>query len=252
MIQSLHTAASGLTKSQQSLDVIGQNLANVNNTGYRAVRADFADMIIRRLTSPVDNGPEFNLNVAVGSRLSRTARLMNQGALIGTGRPFDFAIDGDAFFMIGLPDGNVGYTRDGAFYLSVNEDGSANLVDANGFAVLGENGLPIVLSGDVTGVVSGPEGQLMIDGEWQATLGFTVFENPGSLQTGPNGLLLPTENTGAAAPAASPVRQGMLENSNVDYATEMTRMIRAQRAYQLASRAVTMADQMMGLASSIR
>jgi flagellar basal-body rod protein FlgG len=92
----------------------------------------------------------------------------------------------------------------------------------------------------------------MVDGEWQATLGFAVFENPSSLQTGPNGLMIPSENTGAVTPAPSAVRQGVLESSNVDYATEMTRMIRAQRANQLAARAVTMSDQMLGLAVSIR
>jgi len=252
MIQSLFTAATGLTKSQQSLDIIGHNLANVNNNGYKTVRADFADMIIRRLTSPIDNSPEMNLNTAVGSRLSRTTRLMTPGAFLATGRTLDFAIESDAFFTIGLPDGTTAYTRKGAFYLSVNEDGSANLVDANGYNVLDADGDPIVLTGDVTGMVTGPHGQLMIEGEWQATLGFVVFENPSSLETGPNELLIPSENTGAVTAAASPVRQGSLESSNVDYATEMTRMIRAQRANQLAARAVTMSDQMLGLAVSIR
>jgi flagellar basal body rod protein FlgG len=252
VIQSLFTAASGLTKSQQSIDIIGQNLSNANTHGYKSVRADFTDMLIRRLTSPVDNSPEMNLNVAVGSRLSRTTRLMNTGSFLTTGRPLDFAIDGDAFFTIGLPDGTTAYTRDGAFYLSNNGDGTANLVNASGHAVLDEAGNPIVLSGDIMSLMSGPEGQLMIEGEWQATLGFTVFENPSSLQTGPDGLLIPSVNTGFYEQVASPVRQGVLESSNVDYATEMTRMIRSQRANQMAARAVTMADQMLGLATSIR
>ena len=255
MIQALHNGASGLTKGQRNLDTIAHNLSNVNNNGYKAMRADFADLMARRLTRPLNdpaaNGPEFNLQVTVGAKMARASRLMTMGTLIETGRALDFAIQGDGFFVLQTPAGEA-YTRDGSFYLSVNPDGTHDVVDANGFYLLDQNGAPITLTGNVSQLAASPEGELYIDGVLQAVLGFVAFENPSSLEAGPNGTLVPSANTGAMEPFAADVRHRALESSNVDYATEMSRMIRAQRAFQMASRIVSVSDQMLGLAASIR
>ncbi|MCL2002663.1 MAG: flagellar hook-basal body protein [Oscillospiraceae bacterium] len=264
MFQPLHTGRLGLTGQQRNVDVIGNNIANINTTGYKKSRLDFQDNLYTRMFNKVDNGPHMNLQRGTGIRPYQTARILEQGALQSTGRPLDFALEGPGFFIVENPNpmdeedylDEFLYTRSGTFYISV-EDTENYLVDAFGRYVLDESEMrisipnPDALQADASGLLF----MLNDAGETVeiARLGIADFVNPGGLNAVGEGTFAQTVNSGDILediPVA--VQQGFVEASNVDLAEEMTRMIRAQRAYQIAARCVSTADQMMQVANAIR
>lgn len=257
MIQSLYTGMHGMLSQQQNIDTIANNVANINTNGFKYSRVEFRDALYARMLSPTDNSPEVNLQRGTGALVYQTVRDMAQGARLETGGPLDFFLEGQGFFEARDAAGNLFYTRNGSFFLSAETDGNF-LVDGQGNFILDDAGARIEIPGLVADLSVSGDGTLLsrnADGSFTtvARFGLYAFDNPAGLLDVGSGRYISSENSGAARPAADvTVHQGALEASNVDYAQEMVRLIRAQRAYQLASRCITTADQMAQVCNSIR
>ncbi|MDR1692660.1 MAG: flagellar hook-basal body protein [Oscillospiraceae bacterium] len=262
MFQPLHTGRLGLSAQQKGIDTIGNNIANLSTNGYKKVRLDFQDNLYTRMYNKTDMDPDMNLQRGTGTREYQTARIHLQGALITTERPLDFALEGKGFFVLQNPNpvdeeeylDEYLFTRDGAFYLSEEEEGNF-LVDSSGRYLADIDGERIMIPDPLT-LQSDAEGNLsaMVDGEMTfiAQLGLVDFVNPGGLEVVGSNAFMQTVNSGEQLEASAIIRQGDVEASNVDLAEELTRMIRTQRAYQIAARCVTTADQMLQVANAIR
>lgn len=259
MIQSFYSAANGLHSQQLNIDVISDNVANVNTTGYKQSRLDFKDALYTRMRNPVDNADYMNLKLGTGVIPMQANRIFQQGVVQTTDRPLDFMLEGRGFFTVQDYDdeGNEvpRYTRDGAFYLT----SESMLVDSAGRYILNADGETITVEGDPSKMEVSPEGFLsftdengdIIDTEIQ--LGIVDFINPNGLVVTGDNLFAQSDNSGEPEQMETlKVVSGALEGSNVDLALETTRLIRAQRAYQFAARALSVADQMAGLANTIR
>jgi len=259
MMQALYTAANGMTAQQKNIDVIGANVANVNTDGYKKMRTDFKDALYLRMVSPVDNSLEKNLQRGAGVLPYQIRSVFLQGAFTETGRALDFALDGEGFFTLQGVDEDEQplYTRSGSFYISPEDRA---LVTAQGYYVLDEDGAVIELpeDADLSGLRVAEDGTLSLfdseTGETEpfARLAVVNFTNPPGLEKTEHGYFRETENSGDMEEADAAVLQGRMEKSNVDFSEEITRLIRAQRAYQLASRCAQTADQMQQTCNSIR
>ncbi len=260
MNPALSTAATGMAAQQTRTEVIANNLANVNTTGFKRSRAQFEDLLYQTMQGPqVLGSSETNtapaIQVGRGTRLTSVQRLNTQGALEATGRSLDVGINGEGFFPIQLPTGTTAYTRDGSFQIS----DQGVLVTSDGYQV----GAGIKIPNDVTdvaisptGVVSGTKGA----GGDSTELGrieLARFANP-------SGLMALGQNAYTATPASGEATtgypadegmgtlvQGQLEGSNVEIVQEMVDMISAQRAYELNSKAVKAADEMSQTATDL-
>lgn len=241
LFQALAVSRQDMINRLLDLDGVSNNLANVNTTGYKANRGNFQELLSR-----------LNLD---GSRLQSTQILTQQGAVATTGRGLDWAILGEGFFQVRLPDGTTGYTRDGQFQL-----------DANGMLVNG-SGYPLVWDGtlpdgtvDVTLLSDGTVQARLADGTSEAAgqVELARFTNPGGLISRGDNILLPSDNSGGAqtgAPGAQNfgvVRVGAYEQSNVNMAAEMTNMVTLQRAFQMSVRAFQQSDEMLSQAIHMR
>lgn len=266
MIQALYTGATGLSGQQKNIDVISSNVANINTDGFKATRFDFQDCLYRRMLSPTDNSPEKNLQRGAGAIEYQTARMFMQGPLRDTGRTLDFSIEGNGFFMVENPNpledlegaDEILYTRAGNFYISpeTEDDTGGYLVDASGRFVLDAGGERIYIT-DPASLSVTQDGMLSEAGEGGlpeeiAQLGITDFSNRMGLAAFGDNLYMVTENSGQELAVTATIRSGSLESSNVNYTEEVTRLIRAQRAYQLATRCISVADQMMQQVNNIR
>ncbi|MGI6188558.1 MAG: flagellar hook-basal body protein [Caldicoprobacteraceae bacterium] len=240
MIRALYSSASSMAAQQQSMDVISNNIANVNTVGYKKVRVTFQDALYSAMETRRD-GQGVNLQVGNGSRAAATQRNFGQGVLQPTNRPLDFAIDGPGFFQILRQDGSVSYTRDGSFQISSELEGDQvvnRLVTVRGEYVLDHSGQPV----EVDDYYSLPY-----------RLRVVSFPNPEGLEAIGNNQFIGTEASGVPVPSYNyDVKQGFLEASNVDMAEEITRMILAQRVYQLSSRVLQAADEMEHIANNLR
>lgn len=263
MFQPLQTGRLGLTGQQKNIDTIGNNIANINTTGYKKTRLDFQDNLYTRMYNKEDMNTYMNLQRGTGIREHQTARILQQGAMQTSERSLDFALEGTGYFVIENPnpvdeDGldEFLFTRNGTFYVSTEEAGNF-LVDGSGRYVMDEAGERIVIP-DPDALICDENGLLYMSGEAGevipvAQLGLCDFVNPGGLAFFGESTYIQTVNSGELLEGVGAVvHQGFLEVSNVDLAEEMTRMIRAQRAYQIAARCVTTADQMMQVANQIR
>jgi flagellar basal-body rod protein FlgG len=236
------------------IDVIANNLANVNTTGFKRSRVSFEDVMYEtvqgaRITDSRGQQSVGPVQVGKGVRVGAVLRLHAQGAPEQTGRLLDVAIEGDGFFQVMRPDGTTAYTRDGSFTLS--EDGT--LVTNDGYAVLPE----ITMPQDATSVQIGPNGIVSV-----TAAGSTSNVEVGRIELArflnPNGLLAIGENQYTETSASgqpivgSPqddgfgrLMQGALESSNVEIVQEMTDMIAAQRAYEINAKAIQAGEEMM-------
>lgn len=271
MLRALYTAASGMVAQQTNIDTISHNLSNVNTTGFKKGRAEFQDLLYTQIMPPA-RGENQGIVVGQGARLSSIHRMMGGGTLMVTGSDYDIAISGPGFFQVERPDGSIAYTRDGAFHM----DGDRQLVTANGDVVLGENG-PITIPLDATDITVGSDGVIAYqksltssadatadpNGYKQATveigrLQLAVFTNPSGLEALGDNLWGPTANSGdpsLLSPAdqeAGRLVQGYLEGSNVQSVEEMVNLIMAQRAYEINSKVVQSADEMLSLTNNLR
>ncbi|NCB50706.1 MAG: flagellar hook-basal body protein [Clostridia bacterium] len=251
-MQAIYTAGSGLRGQQTRLDTIAANIANSDTVGYKSSRVDFKDALYSLMDSPVADSEEANLFVGSGVVLGATATDFSNGSMSVTGNLLDFAIQGSGFFSVRNAAGETLYTRNGSFSVS-SMDGENRLVTAQGYEVLDAEGNRITVpdgSSDISvsasGVLSTTEGEF-------AVLGIVSFSNPDGLSAAGDTCYTASEVSGEPETAKGvSIVQGSLENSNVDLAQEMTLLIRSQRAYSLASRALQTADDMEGLANNMR
>ncbi|MGE6608702.1 flagellar basal-body rod protein FlgG [Halomonas sp. NPDC076908] len=260
MIKSLWTAKTGLESQQTKLDVISNNLANVSTNGFKRSRPVFEDLLYQNMRQPgaqnnIQDRLPSGMQVGTGVRAVATERLHTQGGLEQTENSRDLAINGEGFFQVLLPDGTVGYTRDGSFQL--NENGQ--MVTANGYPVepaifLPENALSVNIGED--GTVSVRQPGIALDNEvGQITV--STFINPAGLQSIGGNLYLETGASGApnenmpGMNGAGRLFQGYVETSNVNVVEEMVNMIQTQRAYEINSRAISTSDEMLARLSQL-
>ena len=250
----MHVAKTGLNSQQIKMQVIANNLANVNTTGFKADRPNFESLLYQVLRGAGENTSEnttlaSGLSVGTGTRLLNTTKLHSQGSLINTGNSLDLSVEGDGLFQVLMPDGQIGYTRNGAFMR--NAEGT--VVTASGYALQPEIQIPadaetITVSSDGIVTVQQP-GAVEAQEVGQITL--ADFPNRQGLQ--PNGESMLIETPASGAPIiANPFEEGMgrlvqgsLESSNVNVVQELVDMIETQRAYEVSSKTITSVDEMM-------
>jgi flagellar basal-body rod protein FlgG len=261
MLRAMRTAASGMRAQQLYLDTVAHNLANVNTTGFKKSRVDFEDLLYQTLapTGSAQSGTTAQsvpLQVGHGSRPVDTEKIFSQGDTETTGNPLDLVVQGDGFLMVTKADGTTGYTRDGSLKL----DGSGRLVTAQGMIVQPE----ITIPNTATSVAVTSDGRVMV--EQAGTTGasevgqllLTRFPNPAGLMALGGNVYGESPSSGdpqVGAPGDTgmgTVVQGALEHSNVQVVEEMVNMILAQRAFEINSKAVKAADDMMATAVNIR
>jgi flagellar basal-body rod protein FlgG len=261
MFRSLATAASGMEAQQTKLDVTANNIANVSTNGFKKGRAEFADLMYQNLrpagapTGSGANAPS-GTEIGLGTRLVTTARELTQGELHQTGNPLDVAIEGHGYLAVTLPNGDTAYTRNGA--LQINAEGK--LVTSDGYSIEGDITIPpesqavsIAADGTISATVPSST-QAVTLGKLQ----IAMFANPAGLAAQGSTLFRETSASGAAvlgAPGeggAGSIRQGMLEVSNVNVVEEMIDLITGQRAYEINSRVIKAADEMLGETAQLR
>ncbi|MEW6447612.1 MAG: flagellar hook-basal body complex protein [Bacillota bacterium] len=257
MLRSLYSGVSGLRNHQVRMDVIANNIANVNTTGFKASRANFQDILAQTMGGTAINATQIGLGVSVGT----IDNVHIQGALQATGRTLDMAVEGNGFFVVrpvdssGTTIDNPMYTRDGTFY--IDKDGY--LATAQGYRVSDSSGADIrftnpdqIVSIDVTttGIITATDAA---GGKQTATIGLAMVNNVESLQRRGNNLWDVTALTlpnppGVDVPGTNGrgiIRSGFLEMSNVDLAMEFTTMIATERGYQANARVITTSDEML-------
>jgi len=254
MMRCLYTAATGMEAQQTKLDVIANNLANTSTTGFKRARADFEDLLsetIRSATAPTPQGggrPE-PLQVGLGVRTATTTRSFAQGDMTATQNPLDLAIEGGGFLRIQRANGEFGYTRAG----NLRVDATGRLVTQTGEVVdpgmtIPQDATSITIRADGTVLVAVPG---KVDPTELGTLHLALFTNPGGLDALGNNLYGATVASGEPVlvkpgeQGAGSISQGYLENANVQAVQEMVDMITTQRAYEMNSKVIQSADQML-------
>lgn len=269
MMRALYTAGSGMKAQQFNVDVISNNLANVNTTGYKKERAEFKDLLyetMKRAYVLDDGGQPVNLQVGHGTSVGATVRDFGSGNPEKTESNLDFAIEGEGFFTVIGPTGTIQYTRDGSFKISVMDDGTRKLTTSDGYPVLDSMEQEIVFDStvDLSKLVVTPQGAMSyIDGEGATvdlgqTIGMVNFPNKYALEAAGRNLFSRNSATGEPVQATedeagkSIMNQGYLESSNVQVVDEMVKLIVAQRAYEINSKAIQSSDDMLQIANNLR
>jgi len=262
MLKSLYTAATGMKAQQTMVDTIAHNIANVNTAGFKKSQAAFEDLLYLTIQAPglnkdaTGSPSPIGLQIGSGTRLSATAKIYTTGVLEGTGRNLDIAIDGNGFLQVMLPDGTVGYTRDGQ--LQINADGK--LVTTQGLVVTPEITLPqdlldvsIAPGGRVSGRTGGSPDTTTEFGQ----ISLVKFINPSGLLAQGGNVVRETEASGSSIQGFpgdagfGSIRQAFIERSNVEIVNELVSLIVAQRAYEVNSKAIKVSDQMLQVATNI-
>ncbi len=261
-MHALRIAATGMDAQQTRVAVISNNIANMSTTAYSTRRAEFADLHYQQIRAPGAISSSTGLIAPAGIELGlgvRTAAIsvnIEQGPLRQTGGDFDLAIEGRGFFEVTLPSGDAAFTRDGTF----KRTGEGLVVNSDGYPLSGDITIPedartitINANGEVFAFFDGePNGQLV------GTISLTLFVNEKGLEAIGGNLFRETEASGAPIPGEAAldgrgnVRQGFLEDSSVDVVQQISDLIEAQRGYELNSKVISAADQMLGAASQIR
>lgn len=261
-MRSLDIAGTGLQAQNTNVEVISNNIANLTTTGYKRRRAEFQDLMYQSLRRVGSNSSDTGTLVPSGAQIGlgvKTAAIYpinEQGTLQQTSNTLDLAIQGHGYFQVTMPDGQTAFTRDGTFGLAA--DGT--IVTADGYTV--QPGLQIPAA--ATGVTINTNGQVQVTLQGQTaptTVGqvqIAVFPNEAGLDAQGSNLLLQTSASGAPV-AGNPgitgfgtVLQGFVEGSNVNIVTEITNLITAQRAYEMNSKVITAADEMMSTLTNLR
>lgn len=261
MLKALHTAASGMAAQETNVNTISNNIANVNTTGFKRGRTEIDDLGYETIQEPgarSSANSQYNVGVQVGSgsRVSSIRKEFTVGSPQITNNPFDLMVNGEGFFGIIMPNGELKYTRDGSF----NVDAQGVMVNKQGYKVYPGFSFPpntanvfIAENGKIDAYI---KGQTEPTGLGQIPI-FT-FVNPVGLKSAGGNLYQISLSSGAPIQAiagesnAGGVMQGALETSNVSPMTEMTDLIRAQRAYEMNSKVMGVADQMMQTINNIR
>ncbi|HUY68134.1 MAG TPA: flagellar basal-body rod protein FlgG [Alphaproteobacteria bacterium] len=261
-MRALNIGASGMEAQQLNVEVISNNIANLSTTGFKSSRAEFQDLLYQNLRSvgsqSSDTGTVLpsGLQVGLGVKPAATYRINSQGNLTVTNNPLDLAINGGGYFQVQLPDGTVAYSRDGSFQLN----STGQLVTAEGYLVLPSITVPstatavdVNASGQVMASISGQTNQQVL-----GQLQLASFIDPAGLNAIGDNLLQETQASGTPVtgnPGTNQfgsVVQGSLETSNVDIVSEITDLISAQRAYEMNSRVINTADQMLQTADQMK
>ena len=234
-----------MTAQQHKLDAVANDLANANTTGYKRLRVGFADLLYERGGRPTTSDAA---QLGTGARLVDGGRTFEQGNLRETGVPTDVALQGPGFLRVRLPDGRDALTRDG----NLQVDASRRLVTSTGALVSPTITLPAGTSADQLAI--GPDGTVRAAGRAVGKIAIVNVRSPHNLQSvGENAFVTtPRSGNAVAAPASTVLKQGALEASNTDMAQAMTDMIETQRTYQLTSKAIQTADQMMEIANGVK
>lgn len=250
-MQAIYTAKLGLQAQQYRFGVIGNNVANSQTIAFKAQRTDFKDALYTAMINPADTRSTANLQQGCGTLVSGTPRSFMQGEPSMTGYVLDFYLDGDGFFAVSDGGGGALYTRAGDFAVSSEADGTY-LVTASGRYVLDVNMNRIKLPEDISTLEVSADGVLSADGAAVGAMNIADFPNKDGLLLVGEGCYAVSESSGGAVRSGATVRQGVLEASNVDITLETTRMIRAQRAFSLASRALTTWNDMTEKVTNLR
>ncbi|WP_277969565.1 flagellar basal-body rod protein FlgG [Sphingomonas echinoides] len=260
-MRSLSIASTGMLAQQTNVDVISNNIANMSTTAFKRQRAEFQDLLYQQVSragaaSGSDSKLPTGIQIGAGVKTGGIYRIAEQGALAKTDNPYDLAIQGKGFFQITMPSGETGYTRDGSFQLS----DQGELVTADGFPVqpgitVPQGALAVTVSktGEVQVTLSGTPTPQTI-----GQLQLATFVNEAGLEALGGNNFLETAASGQAtvASAGEPgfgmLTQGFVEQSNVNPVSEITALITAQRAYEMNSRVVKTADEMLATTSQLR
>jgi flagellar basal-body rod protein FlgG len=252
MIRALHTAATGMDAQQQRIDVISNNLANVNTTGFKKQRADFQDLLYQTVRSPGTSAAQgaavpTGLQVGTGVRTAATHRTFTLGDVMQTNNGTDLAIMGNGFFQVTLPGGQLGFTRAGNF----ETDAQGQLVTTDGYPLD-----PAITVPQGAGPLTiGEDGTVSVEIDGQSTeigqIQIANFVNPGGLQAIGANFFTATTASGEAqvgppgTPGFGKLAQGTLEMSNVKVVEEMINLISSQRAYDVNSKVLQASDEML-------
>ncbi len=261
-MRALNTAATGMQAQQLNVEVIANNIANMNTTGFKRQRAEFQDLLYQNVermgvtSSDAGTIVPTGVQVGVGVKSGSVYRVAEQGNINQTNNPYDIAIQGEGYYIVQMPDGRDAYTRAGNFALSpdgqiVTEDG---FIVAPGISVPQEAlGVSINREGVVQAIM--PDGS---DPQDVGAVELARFVNPAGLEAIGDNLFLETAASGTAnrgqpgGVGFGTVQQGFLETSNVNAVTEISALITAQRAYEMNSKVITTTDEMLRTVSNLR
>ncbi|HLI17604.1 MAG TPA: flagellar basal-body rod protein FlgG [Rhodanobacteraceae bacterium] len=254
MFSALWIAKTGLDAQQTNMDVISNNLANVNTTGFKASRASFQDLVYQDVRQPGGQTTQqtespSGLMLGTGVRVAGTEKLFTQGNLTQTGNSLDVAIQGQGFLQVSMPDGSIAYTRDGSLHM----DNNGQVVTADGYPISPS----ITIPPNAQAVTIGKDGTVSITMPGQAaptsvgTLQLAEFINPAGLQPTGDNLYVETASSGSpqigqpGVNGMGTLQQGALETSNVNVVEALVDMIQTQRAYEMNSKAISTTDSML-------
>ncbi len=260
MIRALWTAATGMESQQINMDIIANNLANVNSAGFKKSRADFQDILYQTskaagASSAAGGEVPTGVQIGLGSRVAAVQKVFTSGDMQNTSNELDLAIEGAGFFQVVDPGGDTVYTRSG----SLKKDSTGRMVTSEGFPIFPE----ITIPANATSISISPFGvvEAFLDGESTATQIGTMelarFSNPAGLKSLGSNLFGQTTSSGAAESGTpgdvgfGTVSQGFLEGSNVSIMEEMVNMIAGQRAYEVNSKAIKTADEMLQMTNGL-
>ena len=261
MLKALMIASTGMEAQKLSMDVIANNLANVNTTGFKRSTADFEDLIYEDESAPGAYSSDktqmpTGIQIGLGVKPAATEKEFQEGDLVQTGNTLDLAIQGDGLFQVTMPDGSIAYTRAGAFKLDNNGD----IVNPDGYPLQPTITIPT----NTTQISIGYDGKVSVVQAGSTTpvdvgqIQLAKFTNEGGLQALGNGLFTNTGSSGdpiLADPSQDgmgTIQQGYLEMSNVNVVQEMVNMIASERAYEIDSKAVQAADEMWQMANNMK
>lgn len=261
-MRSLSTAATGMLAQQLNVEVISNNIANMNTTGFKRQRAEFQDLLYQNLqrsgAQSSDTGTivPSGVQVGVGVKAAAVYSVGEQGNLVSTDNPFDLAIQGKGYFRIQLPTGEDAYTRAGSFQLSPN----GQLVTTDGYVV--SPGITIPTDAVDVSINKNGEVEVKTDGAVDGTVvgqfDLVIFFNDAGLEAVGDNLFKQTPASGnptvavPGSPGYGTIQQGFLETSNVNAVSEITSLIAAQRAYEMNSRVITTSDEMLRTTTTLR
>jgi flagellar basal-body rod protein FlgG len=261
-MRALGTAATGMLAQQLNVDVISNNIANMTTTGFKRQRAEFQDLLYQDLrragASSSDAGTivPSGIQIGVGVKTASVYRIADQGGMEATENTYDLAVQGDGYFRVLMPSGEEAYTRAGSFQVSA----TGEIVTQDGYTVLPS----ITVPQDALSVTINSSGEVQVKLDGQVNLqtvgqiDLAIFFNEAGLQPMGSNLYLESTASGAASvgvPGSTgfgTVRQGYLESSNVNAVGEITALISAQRAYEMNSKVITTADEMMSVTNQLR
>jgi flagellar basal-body rod protein FlgG len=250
-----------MQSQQLNIDVIANNLANVNTTGFKKSRPDFQDLMYQNLKTvgaPSTSSTQIpsGIQIGLGSKAASVTKVFSAGSMTQTGNDLDLAIEGDGFFQIHMTDGTTTYTRDGSF----KKDSQGRIVNSDGYPLTPE----MVIPTNASKVTIGNDGTVSVLQAGQSTpttigtIQLATFSNPAGLSSLGHNLYQSTDSSGTANTGTAgqngvgTIGQGFLEMSNVSVMEEMVNMIMSQRAYETNSKAVQAADEMLQQTNNLR